>query len=129
MLAPSDLTALGKNRQRAQPLLLGACDREMYPANDRRYARLDRRSDRSTAAPRGAEPDGQIVDGAETASLRYLKIFQKAEPTFRCRPDFVHGIPVARDTLRFAFVIPRARFQLNPPLFIAHAPSTSPRLP
>jgi hypothetical protein len=47
-----------------------------------------------------------------------LKIFQNMAPTLRCRPDRVHGIPVARDTLRFAFVIPVARFQLKPPLFM-----------
>ncbi|MDT7713634.1 MAG: hypothetical protein QOG46_2487 [Pseudonocardiales bacterium] len=48
----------------------------------------------------------------------YLKIFQNIEPTLRCRPDFVHGMPVARDTLRLPFVIPIARFQLKPPLFM-----------
>jgi hypothetical protein len=48
-----------------------------------------------------------------------LKSFQIKAPTFRCRPDFDQGIPVARDTLRLAFVIPTARFQLNPPLFIS----------
>jgi hypothetical protein len=47
-----------------------------------------------------------------------LKSFQNMAPTFRWRPDFDHGIPVARDTLRFAFVIPTARFQLKPPVFI-----------
>jgi hypothetical protein len=50
---------------------------------------------------------------------RYLKSFQNMDPTLRCRPDSVHGMPVARETLRFAFVIPTARFQLKPPLFIA----------
>jgi hypothetical protein len=48
-----------------------------------------------------------------------LKSFQNIEPALRCRPDLVHGMPVARETLRFAFVIPTARFQLKPPLFIA----------
>jgi hypothetical protein len=47
-----------------------------------------------------------------------LKIFQNIEPTLRCRPDFVQGMPVARDTLRLALVTPTARFQLKPPLFI-----------
>lgn len=51
----------------------------------------------------------------------YLKSFQTIEPTFRCLPDFVHGMPVARETLRLAFVTPMARFQLNPPLFKASA--------
>ena len=44
----------------------------------------------------------------------YLKILQNIEPTLRCRPDFVQGMPVARDTLRLALVIPTARFQLKP---------------
>ncbi len=48
----------------------------------------------------------------------YLNSFQNAAPAFLCRPDFVQGIPVARDTLRLAFVTPVARFQLNPPRFI-----------
>ena len=47
-----------------------------------------------------------------------MNSFQNIEPTFRCRPDFVHGMPVARETLRLAFVIPTARLQLKPPLFI-----------
>jgi hypothetical protein len=47
-----------------------------------------------------------------------LNSFQIKPPTLRCRPDFDQGIPVARETLRLAFVIPTARFQLNPPLFI-----------
>jgi hypothetical protein len=34
-------------------------------------------------------------------------------PTFLCRPAFVVGIPVAFAILRFALVIPSARFQLN----------------
>ena len=34
-------------------------------------------------------------------------------PTFLCRPAFVVGIPVAFTILRFALVIPRARFQLK----------------
>ena len=54
------------------------------------------------------------------------------DPTLRCRPDFVHGMPVARETLRFAFVIPTARFQLKPPLFIASPlqwPHTGPTAP
>ncbi len=50
---------------------------------------------------------------------RYLNNFQKMAPTLRCRPDLVHGIPVARDTRRFAAVIPRKRFQLKPPRFMA----------
>lgn len=49
----------------------------------------------------------------------YLKIFQNMPPSLRCRPDLVHGIPVARDNLRLAFVTPRNRFQLKPPLFTA----------
>ena len=36
----------------------------------------------------------------------YLNSFQKTAPTLRWRPDFVHGMPVARDTRRFAFVMP-----------------------
>src|SRR5207253_1049010 len=50
---------------------------------------------------------------------RYLKNLQNIDPTLRCRPDLVHGMPVARETRRLAFVIPSARFQLKPPLFIA----------
>lgn len=46
-----------------------------------------------------------------------MKIFQNIDPSLRCRPDFVHGTPVARETLRLAFVTPRNRFQLNPPRF------------
>lgn len=37
---------------------------------------------------------------------RYLNSFQNIAPSLRCRPDFVHGIPVARETLRLAFVTP-----------------------
>ena len=37
---------------------------------------------------------------------RYLNSFQNAAPTLRWRPDFVHGMPVARDTRRLAFVMP-----------------------
>ena len=48
----------------------------------------------------------------------YLNNFQNTAPTLRCRPDLVHGMPVARDTRRFAFVTPNWRFQLQPPLFI-----------
>jgi hypothetical protein len=52
-----------------------------------------------------------------------LNNFQNSAPTLRCRPDLVHGMPVARDTRRFAFVTPNWRFQLQPPLFIAvHLP-------
>jgi hypothetical protein len=58
---------------------------------------------------------------AEAASQRYLNAFQNIEPTLRCRPDFVQGTPVARETLRLAFVIPTARFQLKPPLFMSLA--------
>jgi hypothetical protein len=54
-----------------------------------------------------------------TVTMRYLKSFQNIDPTLRCRPDFVHGMPVARETRRFAFVIPVTRFQLKPPLVIA----------
>jgi len=50
---------------------------------------------------------------------RYLKSFQSIDPTLRCLPDFVHGTPVALDTLRFAVEIPSNRLQLKPPLFIA----------
>ena len=34
-------------------------------------------------------------------------------PTFRSRPDFVKGMPVALEMLRFAAVIPSARFAEN----------------
>jgi hypothetical protein len=54
---------------------------------------------------------------------RYLKIFQNSAPTFRCRPDLVHGMPVARETRRFAWVTPNWRFQLHPPLFMSAIPS------
>jgi hypothetical protein len=47
-----------------------------------------------------------------------LNNFQKTAPTLRWRPDFVHGMPVARDTRRLAFVMPSWRFQLHPPRFI-----------
>lgn len=47
-----------------------------------------------------------------------MKILQKIEPTLRCRPDLVHGIPVARETRRLAAEMPKRRFQLKPPLFI-----------
>lgn len=55
-------------------------------------------------------------------SGRYLNIFQNKAPTLRCRPDLVHGMPVARDTRRFALVMPNWRFQLHPPLFISDTP-------
>ena len=45
----------------------------------------------------------------------YLNSFQNIAPTLRCRPDFVHGMPVARETLRFAAVMPSSRFHENPP--------------
>lgn len=70
---------------------------------------------RDRALPRGRGWDTRGAPG----SGRYLKSFQNMDPTLRCRPDFVHGMPVERETLRFAFVIPTARFQLKPPLFIA----------
>ena len=63
------------------------------------------------------EPDA-TDDGDIDTTRCYLNSFQNIAPTLRWRPDFDHGIPVARDTLRFAFVIPTARFQLKPPLFI-----------
>lgn len=76
---------------------------------------------RTTVPDRRTE--GASADAAEareaSGSRNYLKSFQNIEPTFRCRPDFVHGMPIARETLRFAFVIPTALFQLKPPLFIA----------
>ena len=53
----------------------------------------------------------------------YLNSFQNSAPTLRCRPDLVHGIPVARDTRRFALVTPNWRLQLHPPLFIGATPS------
>ena len=74
-------------------------------------------------APLGTDPErrrSQDVADVAGAGEKLLKDFQNMAPTFRCRPDLVHGIPVARETLRFAFVIPSSRFQLNPPLFIAH---------
>lgn len=40
-----------------------------------------------------------------------------AFPTLRCLPDFVKGTPVALLIFLFAFVIPVARFQENPPRF------------
>jgi len=48
-----------------------------------------------------------------------LNNLQNIEPTLRWRPDLVHGMPVARDTRRFAFVTPNWRFQLHPPRFTA----------
>jgi hypothetical protein len=41
-------------------------------------------------------------------SVAYLKSIQNIDPTLRCRPDFIHGMPVARDTRRFGFVNPTA---------------------
>lgn len=38
-------------------------------------------------------------------------------PIFLCRPDFVNGMPVARDIFDFTLVTPRARFIENPPRF------------
>lgn len=75
--------------------------------------------------PTGHESPGARTCGCNAAC--YLKSFQNIAPTLRCRPDFVHGIPVARETLRFAFVIPSARFQLKPPLFIVVPPEVDAR--
>jgi hypothetical protein len=47
-----------------------------------------------------------------------LKIFQNIAPTLRCRPDFVQGMPVARETFRFAAVMPSNRFHENPPRLV-----------
>jgi hypothetical protein len=64
--------------------------------------------------------DDPAVLGKEldVAHGRYLNSFQIAAPTLRCRPDRDHGIPVARDTLRLARVIPRNRLSENPPRFM-----------
>ena len=63
---------------------------------------------------------GQLAHQAgKRLSRRYLNNFQNTAPTLRWRPDLVHGIPVARATRRFAFVMPSWRFQLHPPRFIA----------
>jgi len=48
-----------------------------------------------------------------------------ALPIFRCRPLLVSGIPVARDMLDLALVIPTSRFHENPPLFILGLPFSS----
>jgi hypothetical protein len=42
--------------------------------------------------------------------------FVNNAPNFLCLPLLVKGIPVFRDILCFARVIPRNRFQENPPL-------------
>lgn len=74
----------------------------------------------TTAAWKGAgERSAAHHLPAPRARRCYLNSFQKTQPTLRCLPDLVHGIPVARETLRLAVVIPIARFQLKPPLFIA----------
>ena len=39
-------------------------------------------------------------------------------PIFRCLPLFVNGIPVAREIFVLNLVMPVARFQENPPLFM-----------
>jgi hypothetical protein len=48
--------------------------------------------------------------------------FHSVRWALRLRPCFVVGIPVAFAILRFALVIPNARFQLNPPKAILITP-------
>ena len=73
----------------------------------------------TTLAPFGRGSSLRTNARARAAAITcYLKIFQKIAPTLRCRPDFVHGTPVARDTLRFAAVMPSSRFHENPPRFV-----------
>ena len=64
------------------------------------------------------ELDGASVD-VEAREAGYFRLYggQNKLPILRCRPERVHGIPVARDTRRFTAVMPRNRFQLNPPRF------------
>src|SRR4051794_1886311 len=57
-------------------------------------------------------------NGCHAVLADHLKSFQKMAPTLRCRPGLVQGIPVARETRRLALVMPTARLQLKPPLFI-----------
>lgn len=49
--------------------------------------------------------------------------FQSVRWAFRLRPLLVVGIPVALANLRFADVMPRARFQLNPKAILYPSPS------
>jgi len=57
-----------------------------------------------------------FVGAVDLSDVLYgLKIFQNIAPTLRCRPDFVQGMPVARETRRFAVVMPSSRFHENPP--------------
>jgi hypothetical protein len=39
-------------------------------------------------------------------------------PTFRCRPDFVSGIPIALETFCLKRVMPSSRLIENPPKFV-----------
>lgn len=45
-------------------------------------------------------------------------VFKTIRPIFWYRPDFDVGMPVLRAKFRFAAVMPKNVFQLNPPLFI-----------
>lgn len=45
------------------------------------------------------------------------QLFVNSAPNFLCLPLLVKGIPVARETLCFALVIPNNLFQEKPPLF------------
>ena len=74
----------------------------------------------------GAEPlrcpdrgrgDG-VRSGLKRLPLLLEELPRDIAPTLRCRPDFVHGMPVARETRRFATVMPSSRFQENPPWFV-----------
>jgi hypothetical protein len=56
-----------------------------------------------------------IATPATRANTTGMTHPQHSPPTFRCLPERVHGMPVARPIRDFAAEMPRSRFQENPP--------------
>jgi hypothetical protein len=56
-----------------------------------------------------------IIPAVNPAQFRQARITQQpiARPTFRCLPERVSGIPMAREIFPFAEEMPSARFQEN----------------